>query len=218
MLSVTAQQVAHIIETMKLIVSSTVPSFRTRCQRWSVSWKPARLTLWSVSDPMPRVSLMLLTAPMCLPSCSTSGCLRWCEWSVMVTLSACLSRASSPGQCHSVLVTQVISIFFFISLFVLQLYIHIFLSFSFFSHNPVLWVGSSFSLYDWSQLFRCLMLPAEPKVWHLVCHITCVLTHHQRYVTAALNVRSTKWLLNSTSVASDDHHCHISHVSSTHKN
>ena len=80
---------------------SPFPSFRTRCPRWSVSCRPAVLTLWSACAPTPAASQTVLTVSMCQPSCSTSGCLRWCAWSVMDTLSACPSQAFSAGQCRN---------------------------------------------------------------------------------------------------------------------
>lgn len=75
-------------------------SSRTHCLRWSVSCRPAHLTLWSVSAPTQAVTLTVSTASTCLPSCNTSGCSRWSVWSVMDTRSVCLSRASSAGQCR----------------------------------------------------------------------------------------------------------------------
>lgn len=109
MLLIRAQHVVHSIMIAQLpssafdCISCLFPSFRIRCQSWSVSCRPALRTLWSVCAPTPVVSQTVLTASMCLPSCSTSGCLRWCAWSVMDTLSACLFQASSPGQCWSML-------------------------------------------------------------------------------------------------------------------
>lgn len=84
-------------------ISSPFSPFRTHCQKWWVSCRLALLTLWSVCAPTQAVSPNVLTAPMCPPSCSTSGCLRWCAWSVMDTLSASPSQDSSAGLYQSML-------------------------------------------------------------------------------------------------------------------
>lgn len=101
-LLIRAQCVASFVVIVKLLSPLLYPN-RTRCQRWSVSCRLALRTLWSVCAPTPVVSQTVLTASMCLPSCSTSGCLRWCAWSVMDTLYACPSQASSAGQCQNML-------------------------------------------------------------------------------------------------------------------
>lgn len=135
-------------------------SCRTRCLRWSVSCRPALLTLWSASAPTPAVSLTVLTAFMCPHSCNTSGCSRWSAWSVMDTRFVCLSHASSPGQCRQ-RVISIRLIYWLISLLRQNNYI---LSLTFLTvfdknvKNLKVGVTLSLSLFPWSDTLGSLQV------------------------------------------------------------
>lgn len=154
------------MKCLQLCLLSFPPHFRTRCQRWSVKCRPALPTLLSVCAQTPAVSRTVLTASMCPPSCSTLGCLRWSAWSVMDTLSACPSQASSAGQCYITLYGRTVSTC------VLWLPLKLCLSDSFTSHPPV----SSLSLFLKGPVLQLLGCPTSPPSLSHSSHLFAFIT------------------------------------------